>query len=196
MPFGGDLLGRSKALALGGVDVEHLGASHILYGTQGTHELDDIVSVDGAEVADVHALEDVLLLGEQALHAIVEADEALASSILHQPQLAQHPSQAVAPLVVAGGRGDAEQVFLESAYRAVYGHLVVVEHDEHVVVALRHVVEALEGQAATHSSVANDGYHTTAVLAQLLGCYGHAEGGRDGVGGVSAGEAVILALLG
>ena len=140
MPLGGGLLGRGETSALDGVYVEHLGTVHILDGAQHAHQGDDVVPVHRAEVADVHSLKHVLLLGEERLHAVVESDETLAPAILHQTQFVEHLRKAVAPLVVAGCGGESQEVSLESAHRAVDGHLVVVEHDEHVVVALRHIV--------------------------------------------------------
>ena len=84
MPFSGHLFGRGKAFTLGCVYMQHLGASHILDCTQCTHQIDDVVAIYGAKVADVHPLKDVLLLGKKTLHAIIEADDTFTIALLHQ----------------------------------------------------------------------------------------------------------------
>ena len=196
VPLRRHLFGRSKALTFGSVYVQHLRATHILDGAQRMHEFHHVVSVHGAKVADIHTLEDVLLLGEEALHAIIEADKAFAATLVHQSEFAQHLGKAVAPLVVAGRGGEAQQIALEAAHGAVNRHFIVVEDDEHIVVALRSVVQSFEGKAATHGSITDDGHHTATVVALLLGCYGHTECCRDRVRGVSTSKGVVFALLG
>ena len=154
------------------------------------------MSIDRTEVTDIHTLKDVLLLGEQALDAIIETDKALAATILHHAHLTEHTCQAVAPFVVAGRSGEVEQVTLESTHRTVDRHLVVVEYDEHVVIALRGIVESLEGKSTTHGTVTDDGHHAALVIALLLGCYSHTEGCRNRVGSMATGERVVFALFG
>ena len=138
----------------------------------------------------------VEVLEEGRFAAVVEADEALAITLLHQSQLAEHTSHAVAPLVVAACSGEVEQIFLQSTHRAIDRHLVVIQHDEHIIVALRHVVQTFERQSSTHSTIADDGHYATSRVTLLLSGHSHAKGGRDRVRRMSAGKGVILALLG
>ena len=118
-------------------------------------------------------------------------------------------------LVVGLVGADVEQILLHAAYRTVDGHVVVVEDDEQVIGRGRHVVQTLEGQTARHGAVADDGHHLflvpcsarLVVADPLLLCFQcfsfalhafghrHAESSRDAVGGVSAREGVVFALL-
>ena len=91
-----------KALALDGVDMQQLGAVHVLDDSQSAHQLYDIVSVGRSEVADVHAFEDVLLAGDDALQRIVEADDALLAVFVHPTPRHHLSGSAVAPAVIGG----------------------------------------------------------------------------------------------
>ena len=67
MVDGGVLLGSLEAFALDGVEMQELGAGHVLYLSERADKLYDVMAVDGTEVADVQSLEDVLLVVEQGL---------------------------------------------------------------------------------------------------------------------------------
>ena len=64
-----------------GVDVEQFRTCHLLDAAQGAHEFHHVVAVVGAEVADVHALKDVLAPLQEGLHGIVEAQDASAALV-------------------------------------------------------------------------------------------------------------------
>ena len=61
----GVLLGGLKSLALDGVYVQQLRSLHVLDLRQCVDQLNHVVAVAWPEVSDVHALKDVLLIGEQ-----------------------------------------------------------------------------------------------------------------------------------
>ena len=63
MPNARSLLGRFEAFPLNGVQVQDFRSFHIFDVPQDTCDVLHIVSVDGAEVADIHSFEDILLLG-------------------------------------------------------------------------------------------------------------------------------------
>ena len=73
-------------------------------------------------------------------------------------------------------------------------HVVVVEDDEKVVRSRRNIVQSLERQSTTHGTIADDGYNLLVILATFLGCDGHTQCRRDGIGGMSTGKGVVLAL--
>lgn len=50
-----------------------------------------VVAVDGAEVADVHPFEDVLLLGGHRFQAVAEAYERLTPFFVQDAELEQYP---------------------------------------------------------------------------------------------------------
>jgi hypothetical protein len=82
VPDGGRLLGRFVALALHRVQMQQLGALHVLELPEQAHHLLDVVPVEGSEVADVHTLEDVLLMADGTLDGVVEPDDALATVVV------------------------------------------------------------------------------------------------------------------
>ena len=82
MPDGLIVFGRGIAVSFLRVQMQQLGAFHVLQLSQDAHQLLHVVSVERSEVAYVHALEDVLLLGNGTLDGIGQSDESLASVFL------------------------------------------------------------------------------------------------------------------
>ena len=62
MPYGGLVFCGLVAVPFLGVQVQQLRTFHVFQLAQQSHYLLDIMPVEWAEVADVHALEDVLLV--------------------------------------------------------------------------------------------------------------------------------------
>ena len=52
------------------MQMEQLRAFHFLHLAEDAHELFDVVSVERAEIADIHSLEDVLLVRDGTLYGI------------------------------------------------------------------------------------------------------------------------------
>ena len=65
----------------------------------------------------------------------------------------------VTAVVVAARDAQVGEVIAQSAHIGVDRHVVVVEHDEQVVLEDGGIVEALECQATADGSIANDGHH-------------------------------------
>ena len=76
VPDGSRLLGGLVALAFDRVEMKQFGASHILELTHDSYHFLHVVPVKGSEVADVHALKDILLMADGTLQGIVEPDDA------------------------------------------------------------------------------------------------------------------------
>ena len=191
VPRGDVLLGRGVAVPLLGVQVQQLRTAHVLDLPEYAHQFLDVMSVEGAEVAYVHALEDVLLMRDGTLQRVRESDESLAAVVVHHA-LAVQPALGLEAYGVVGLVGvESQQVLLHAAYASVYRHVVVVEDNQQVVGRRRGVVQSFKGQSARHGSVADDGHH----LSVLVG-HRHAQSCRYGVGGMAAGERVVLALFG
>ena len=206
VPHGGVVLAGCKAVALLRVQVQQLRPFHVLQLAQYAHQLLHVVAVEGSEVAYVHAVEDVLLVRDGALQRVAQAYEALSAVVLQHSVALHEASGLEAHLVVGLVGAQAQQVLLHAAHRAVYRHVVVVQYDEHVVRARRHVVQSLEGQSAAHGAVADDGHHLALPfwcrgpvgpyhLRMCIG-HGHAQCCRDAVRGMPADEGVVLALFG
>ena len=75
VPGGGVFLGRFISLAFHGVQVHDLGSGHVLDMLEHLDEFFHIVAVEGAKIADVQTLEDILLARDERLHGVVEAHD-------------------------------------------------------------------------------------------------------------------------
>ena len=120
--------------------------------------------VEGTEVAYVHALENVLLFGDGTLQGIGQADNAFLAvfgekSLLGKPS-GSFESHGIIGLISA----EPQEIFLHAADRPVYGHVVVIEHDEQVVGNRRDIIESLKGESTTHSAVTDDGHDLTGIM--------------------------------
>ena len=164
VPDGDILLGRGVAVAFLGVQVQQFGTAHAFQLAQDAYQFLDVVTVEGTEVADVHAFEDVLLVRNGRLDSIRQADESTTAVVLKESDAVQ-PSRHLEAQGIVGLVGtQRQQVLLHAAHGTVDGHVVVVEDDEDVAVTGRHVVQTFIRQTARHGSVADDGHHVALVL--------------------------------
>ena len=194
MPSGRILLGRFEALAFLSVQMQELRPLHLLELLQDTHQVLHIVPIDRSEVAYVHTLEDVLLLRNGAFQTVAQADERLAAIIVHQAHLLQHLRSLIPYIIIALGSGEIQQIFLHASHTVVDRHVVVVQDDKQIVRMARHVVESFKRQSAAHAAIAYHSHHMAVCLPFYLSSHSHAEGSRDRVAGMSAGEGIIFTL--
>src|SRR5574344_114029 len=75
MPFRSLFLGRGKTFSLDGMDVKDARTLHFLDAAQHPDQIFHVVSVYRAEITEVQSFENILLLGEHGLQAVVETDE-------------------------------------------------------------------------------------------------------------------------
>ena len=199
MPYGLIVLCRCIAMTFLRVQVEQLRTFHVLQLPQHAHQLLHVVSVEGPEVAYVHTFEDVLLVRDSTLQGITETDESL-SAVVFQQAVTLHPAGRPEAYLIIGLVGThAEQILLHATHRAVYRHIIVIEHNEHVIGRRRHIVESFKSQSATHGTVADDGNdlpRSSLLVPRELRSHSHAQRCRDGVGGMTTDEGIVLALLG
>ena len=179
--------------------MQQLGTSHLLQLPQHPNQFLHVVTVERTEVAYVHSLEDVLLVRDGTLQGVAQADKPL-TAVVFQHAVTLHPSGRLEAYLIIGLVGaHAEQILLHATYRPVYRHVVVIQDNQHVIGRRRCVVEALKSQAATHRSVTDDGHYlprSSFLAPRILRCHRHTKCGRDAVGGMTADEGVVLALLG
>ena len=133
VPDGHILLCRGVAVTFLGVQVQQLWTLHVLDLFEDAHQFLHVMSVEGTEVADVHTLEDVLLVRDGALQGVRQTDETLAPFVAEHT-LAVHPARGLEAQGVIGLVGaQVQQILLHATHRAVYRHIVVVEDDQQVV---------------------------------------------------------------
>ena len=71
------LLGRFVTLSLGGMQVQQLRTLHVLKLFEHSRHFLHVMTIERSEVADIHTLEDVLLMTQCRLQCIVQAQDAL-----------------------------------------------------------------------------------------------------------------------
>ena len=101
MPGGGVGLGSRKSLALDGAHVYQFGAFHILDFAEYLDQPFHVMTVIQAKVADIQALEDVLLTGQQGLHRIAESHDQSLAVIIDDIMAPQELIGLIAHLVIA-----------------------------------------------------------------------------------------------
>ena len=157
MPDGSLLLRRGISLAFHGVEMQELGTAHVLELFQYAHHLADIVAVERSEVAYVHALEDILLMGKRRLQGIVEADKPF-PAVFIKVAFGMEPLRSLEAQAIVCGIGiKIEQILLHAAHGTVNTHIIVIKNDKEVVWRRRHIVKALESQSSRHRTVTDYG---------------------------------------
>ena len=147
MPRGLVVLGRQVALALHGHDMQQLGPFDVAQCPKRAHQLLEVVAVDGAEITEIEALEEVALVQHPLFHGVAR----LLAEAQQARRMRKDAPQPLLETVVMHRRGDFEQVVLQCAGGLVDGHVVVIEdHQDIGAFAGPGVVEPFEREAAGH----------------------------------------------
>ena len=195
MPNGGRLLGRLVTFAFDRVEMQQLGAPHILELAHDPHHFLDVVSVKGSEVADVHAFKDILLMADSTLQGIVEPDDAFPPVVV-EIALGVEPLRCFEAQTVVSFVGvEVEQIFLHAANSMVDAHIVVVENNQQIIGRGADIVQSFKSQSATHGTVADDGYDMPLGMSSLACSHRHAQCRRDAVRRMATGEGVVRTLF-
>ena len=83
VPCGDILLGRGIAVAFLRVQVQQFGAFHVLHLTEDAYQFLDVMAVEGTEIADVHALEHVLLMTDGRLEGVIQTYQTMSAVVAH-----------------------------------------------------------------------------------------------------------------
>ena len=127
------------------------------------------------------------------LQGIVQAQQPLATLVIQQSLGVQPLRRLETKPVVSLVCIEVQQVLFHASHGSVDGHVIVVEDDQQVIGLAGDIVQSFKCKTAAHRSVADDG-HDMPVLLRQLGRNGHPQSGRNGVGGMAAGESVVNAL--
>ena len=84
MPLRGSYLGRFETFALHGMKMKKFWTSHFFYFTQNAHQFLNVMSIRWPEIADVHTLKNILLVGQQRFHGIIETQNATTTIFIEQ----------------------------------------------------------------------------------------------------------------
>lgn len=191
----GILLCSLESFAFHRVDMKQFRALHVADASQGLNQFYHVVSVLRTEIADVHTLEDVLLVVQQGFQAVVESNDAVAAVLVEQAPFEQVLGSHETHMIVGTARVELMQIMLHASHTAVYAHVVVVEHYQQVIGRAADVVESFVCQSTAHASIANHSHHMPVLLAILPGSYGHSQCCRDAVGGMTASDGVVFAFF-
>ena len=162
---------------------------------QGTAQRAHVVAVDDADVRPAEllppqsrrpeGLDRLLELRAEALEALADAAGQLGEPLL----------DALARVVELGVEPDAVEVAAQRADVRRDRHAVVVEHDDHRGLQPAGLVHRLEGDAAGHRAVADDGDDLPRVdLAAVAHALLQPDGVADRRGGVARAHDVVLGL--
>ena len=194
VPYGSVLLRRLISHAFRGVQMQQLGTRHILQLPKDAHDFLYVMSVEGAEIAYVHALKDILLPTDDRFQSVVQAQDDVSAVVVENSLTMQPATGLKSPLIVSLVGIQLQQVFLHSSHGAVYAHVVVVEDNEQIVGRGRDIVKPLKSQTTAHGSIAYHGYHPAVIVPCFFRGHGHAQRRRDGIRSVAADKTVILAF--
>ncbi len=195
MPRGRVGLGGRVALALHGTQVQYARPFHIPDIVEHLHNGAYVVAVEGTEITYVQPLEDILLLRQQRLQAVVETQQRATAPVAHKVELLKTFECLVSHIVVYSGSVDMRELRIKGSDIAVDAHIVVVQHYQQIVRSVRGIVDTLEGKAAAYRGVADYGHHVApGRFALKLRGHSHTERRRYGIGGVARRECVIIAF--
>ncbi len=180
---------RPVAAALLGPDVDDRRPGQLQRGPERLGQRADVMPRDDTDVRDPEVLEELPRLREpddRGAQAARQLQEMRA-----EDRHALDRSVVGAPALAPGARElDLRQVFREGTDGRADRHLVVVDHDQHLRLALADVVERLERQPAHQRRVADDDrdpLHAVAEITRL----GEPLGDRQPRPGVTAVEHVV-----
>ena len=169
------LLRGVVAAPLLGPDMHQDGAAELERAAEGVHQRPEVVAGHDADVRDPKVLEELARLGEADDRLAHPPRELERGGPHHRDPL--HRPVVDGPRLLPGVRElDLREVLRERADGLADRHLVVVEHDQDLHLAMPDVVERLERQAAHEGRVAHD--HGDPLEA-LAGIPGRGEPGRD-----------------
>ena len=182
-------LGRPEATALLGPDVDDGRSGQHQRATQGHEQRVQVVPGDDPDVGDPEVLEQLTRLGE-ADDRLAQPTAQLEDGAADDRDPLDVPVVGALALAPRPRQLDLGEVLRERADGRADRHLVVVDDDQHLRLALADVVERLERQPAHQRRVADDDRDPLEPVAQVARL-GEALGDRQPGPGVAAVEDVV-----
>ena len=88
------------------------------------------MTIEGSEVAYVHAIEDVLLVSDGTLDGVRKSLDTVLTLIIHHPFAVEPTGSLELYCIVCLVGVQSEEILFHSSHRTVYRHIVVVEDDK------------------------------------------------------------------
>ena len=98
------------------------------------------MSVAGAEIANIHTIEDILLVGQQGFQGVVEPDNLLSAAFVKDSPFKQVLGCSESKIIIELTGMQLVQIVLHSTHTMVYAHIVVVQDNQQIVDCAGHVV--------------------------------------------------------
>ena len=156
MPYHLVVLCRRIAFTLLGDDMQHFRPAVVLNLTQNTHQANHIVPVRRTEIADIQTCKYIArLTGEHRLENIIAPQNSPPSLLVHQMQFSAQLVQFPSPAVIPRAGRQVHQILRDTAFERVNGHMIIVEHDQQIILVHRGVIESLERQSSRHRPIAD-----------------------------------------
>jgi hypothetical protein len=196
VPFDLVLLRGGESLPLRRDDVDQTRARHLTDVAEGLDEIIDIVAVHRPHVAKSELFEQHPR-NEHPLHGIVGTNGKLLHDLAHRAESRRAVNQLLQLLthpVVEGARANGGEILVQRSHVRRDGHLVVVQHHDHIAVRMTRVVERLEREPARHRAIADDRHHFVLLAEEVASCR-HPARGRDRGRSVTRTERVVLRLV-
>ena len=135
------ILCRRVTLAFLGDDMQHFRSAVVLNLAQNTHQSHYVMSVRRTEITDVQTCEDItLLLTQRRFPVVITTQNPLAFLVIHQVQFDRQLIEPPAPFIIGSTGRQIYQVLGKTAFQRVDGHVIIVQHDQQVVLVHRGVV--------------------------------------------------------
>ena len=181
-------LRRRISLPLPGQHVDDTGVVQTLRVLEYLHELPDVVPVHGSQIGDAHIFKQHSRK-DQLFDPVLCASQALHQGFSDGRDRAETLRQLLLETVVSLSCADTAQILRHPAHIFRDGHLIIVQHDDKVLLQSRRIVQGFIGHSPGEGAVA-DHREDVIILVQQVPGLRHADPGRDGCGGVPRIECV------
>ena len=152
------------------------------------------MSVNGAKVAKLQGFKQV---GTAAYHAFKAFHQLMAhgpAEVFAHRQFAHQFPYIVLYLIISWGSGNIGQVFFQCAYIGVNADTIIIQDDQHIGICHAGMVHGFKSHPGGHGAIADHGHGLAIGFALVLGRYSHAQGSRNGSGGMPYPECIVLAF--
>ena len=183
------------SVTLLGQDVNDHGLLQLFNILQGLDEAWQIMTVDGAIIAETKGIEETLLLlvDKESFDRVLHPLHAPCNRLTDDRNVLKTAADDRFCVLPAAGCTQVGQVPAEGAHVAGNGHLVIIENDDHAGFGIARVIQRFVAHAAGHCAVTHQGNHLMGLPFQITGA-GHAQGSRKRCRSMASLEGVVFAL--
>ena len=101
------------------------------------------MSVAGAEIANVHTVENVLLVGKQGFQGVIEPDNLLPPAFVKDSPFEKVLGCSEPKIIIELAGMQLVQIVFHTTHTMVYAHVVVVQNNQQIVDCAGYIVQPL-----------------------------------------------------